>query len=461
LLKRKLALLASVLVVMFGAAGCLDLFSVPGIALSPDGNQIVFLSGLGSIITMGEGAGEMRFDLVSANLTDGSTNTIFASDGETLVTAFAVNPTNDDVAFMTAAKGGGTTIQLYSAGSTRELVSSTSFGVFGIGTMMAYSPDGSKLALTMLILPPEVAQNALSGGDDKLTSEQAKAIGFVAYMVDANAGTVTPISNLTSERANTVAWNPSGTKIAYNAWVDSNGDGLISTLPDFRGIQRGQAGDGSQIVIYDVGSGSSTVISGAGLNFSQIFLSDDKLAFASLDFTQLMRGGGSGLNIYDLASGSTNTIPGTPGGIFGLSPSPDGSQIVWLQSTGDASGESTNALYVSGPDFSNPRTVTTFSQEIPLPDRPVWTADGSAVLISVSNVLAQLPQQISASFSSATGETVVETEGGIAPEVLRIDIASGKTAVVYTGPMINSSFFTGIMGMVTSGSLDQMFSEPQ
>lgn len=460
MLKRKLALLASVLVVMFGAAGCLDLFSVPGIALSPDGNQIVFLSGFGQLLTEEDEEMETQFDLVSANLSDGATTTLYSPDENTLVTAFDINPTNGDVAFTTATKEGATTIQIYSAGSIRELVSAANFGASGIGTMMAYSPDGSKIALTMVTMPPEMLPKVLENDEDEaeMTDEEAKAFNFVAYVVDVNSGTITPISS-TTERANTVTWNPSSTQIVYNAWVDSDGDGIIATVPDAIKMRAGQPIDNSQLVLYDVASSTSKVIGPLGVNFSPVFLSDAQVGFSSIDPTKAASDAtaGSYLNVYDIASDSTQSTMGSLGGIYGLSLSPDGSKIAWIESAPSAE-DPDNTVYivvVANPDFSDEQQVIVFDEEVALPDQPIWTPDGSAVLISVTNALAQIPQQISASFSSS-GESSVETEGGAPAQVFRVDIATGESTPVFSGAMINSSFFTGLFGLATSGSMESM-----
>jgi hypothetical protein len=457
---KKSTFVMGMLCILALAAGCVDLFSVPGIAISPDGERIVFLSPGESLsfedAASGEANDDATFDLIQADLATGERTTIAAGDDETLITSFDVNPTNGDVVYLTTSEAGGTSLQLYgSDGSTRELLASSAFPGISIGTMLAFSPDGDKLAFTVLQLPPEVTPDDIQSDEDGLTPEQAKAVKFVAYVLDIGSGTLTPISNPDMERANTVAWSPSSNRVAYNAWFDANGDGVIATTPS---LSFGNADTGgsdlSRISVYDLGTGTTTPIDEPTLNFAPAFLTDDKLAYLSGDFASTAP---PAIKVYAIPTGESSlayqpmaTAP------IAMSVSPNGERVAWIEFADGSNETEPGVLYVSGSDFAEPRAVATLPVEIQFADPPIWTPDGNSVLISVTNFLAIIPQKISVSFSTS-GESSAETEGGTTPQVIQVDVDSGEINTVYSGSMINSSFFSGLFGVVTSGSLNNMF----
>jgi Tol biopolymer transport system component len=445
-------------------AGCVDLFSVPGFALSPDGSSIVFLSGYASLnIGDREEAEDSTFNLARADLASGQTTVIAAGDDKTSITAFAVSPTNGDVAYVTTNEESGTSLMLAAAdGSSRELLGAADFSGISIGTMMQFSPDGSKLAYTLIQLPPGITLDSVDD-DEEPDPEVLKQIKFVAYVFDLTTGQATAISNPDIERANTIAWSPAGDKIAYNAWVDGNDDGVISTMPSMD--SSATTVDVSRISVYNLGAGSSTPVDDPNINYAPAFLSNDRLAFVSI-LTSSTAGGSGGLKAVDLNTGvvSLAYTPSSDESLLGIAVSRDGSQVAWIESSsettsGDTESEEPSSVYVSGPDFAEPRKVADLPVDMLLPDVPIWTADGSAVLVSVTNPLSTLPAQISMSFSmemdsegvEATAEADAETSGSIG-KVVRVDIVAGTVTEVFTAPMINSSFFSSLFSLAASGS---------
>jgi Tol biopolymer transport system component len=452
---KKPGLLAALLALLVVAAGCVDLFAVPGIGLSPDGSSIVYLSGEASLSS--DDAEADNLNLVRMDFASGTTTTLSEGSGNSTVSAFAVNPANGDVAYLFISEETGSSLMLVGVdGTSRELIAPADFPGISLGTMMQFSPDGSKLAYTVIQLPPEITLESLEGeGDDEdLTQEQIDAIIFAAYVYDMASGAVTTISDPDAERAMTLAWSPAGDKLAYNAWYDSNDDGTIATSPDINlGGGDGAPSDVSRISVYDFGTGSATPVDDSGLNVAPEFLWDSSLAFVSADSAAM--NAPPVVKVADLANGSVNTVYAPPASAtLGVALSPDGTQVAWVEfppASDDEEATVPASLYVSGVDFGAPRKVADLPLEMQLTDIPVWMPDGASILVSVTNVLASLPQQISASFSS-DGESSVETEGGSDSQVVQIDLASGKIVNTYTGTMINSSFFAGLFSFSTANA---------
>ncbi|MBZ0290462.1 MAG: hypothetical protein K8I30_22745, partial [Anaerolineae bacterium] len=206
---RKYLLLVIAALVMVFAAGCVDLFAVPGVAVSPDGSKIYFLGG--DLDVMSGGSSDSILSLTSANVSDGTSTVIVPGSEGMLISAFAVNPTNGEVAYMVATKEGDASVMIYGTdGSSRQLVGKDAFGGIVSGTMMTYSKDGSKIALTGLLFPPDMSPAMLEGSSSDMTPEQLAKIKNVSWLINTGDGSVKAISNPDTERANTIAWSPNG-----------------------------------------------------------------------------------------------------------------------------------------------------------------------------------------------------------------------------------------------------------
>ena len=79
--------------VVLASAGCFDLFAVPGVQVSPDGNTVYFLTGAN--VSMDSMAGT---SLSSVGIGGGQPTALTTGSQTDLTSAFAVNPTNGDLA---------------------------------------------------------------------------------------------------------------------------------------------------------------------------------------------------------------------------------------------------------------------------------------------------------------------------------------------------------------------------
>ncbi len=450
-MSKKSLFLAISLMLMLATAGCFDLLAIPGVAVSPDGTQVYYLAPLS----------DKREDLAQLTLYQvamdgGEPQAITSPQALSSITAFTVNPMNGNVIYMETGEKGTSHLVRYTDRGTQEAVSSESFDTVALGSMLQYSPDGSQIALAVVLLPPNLDTAIL----DKLstaTPDDLKGVQFRLYLVNDSDGTLTPISDPDKERVNSVAWSPDGKLLAYTTWIDGNDDGVIMTLPNIDSATLAtDPGDRSQIRIYDVASGKTTSIESGKLDYSPVFTSDSTLAYATTDVTTIMTGGEQNIMVYDLASGSSQSVYKTSGLITGIALSPDGSQVAWAESGAalpSAGAAPANQVYVAGTDFQNPRSVTELPSEAGIPDIPVWTPDGKAVLMSTTSIISTIMKSALSSTSNTKAEPTPQ-------RLIRVTIEDGSQTTLYEGPMGNGNIFTTIFGLVTSGAMQQFGSFP-
>lgn len=447
---KKVFLLALGLLIALLSAGCFDLFAIPGVALSPDGSQIYFLSS-GSDPGLQAGIASLS----SLDVKSGKATVITSGSEQDFTTAFAVNPTNGDLAYVQTSAAKGTQIMLTSGGKTRELVPASAFTGFGVGTMMRYSPDGSQIALSLVLFPPDINPDVLSPDSLNIQVDRLAGTHFVLYVIKASDGTLTQVSDLDKEKVNTMDWSPSGKWLVYNAWRDNNDDGKVSTWPNIDpNTMSTDVGDRSQIRIYDLAAGKTTSVDSQTLDYAPTFISENQIAYVALDFSTIVTGSTPDLMIYDLSDKSSHSAYTSSGLITGLALSPDGKQVAWIESgaaqptTGDTPP---THLFISGTDFQNPRSVLEIPGDQGIPDIPVWTPDGKALLLSSTNVVASFAQQFAGIGAGSADLTV-----GRQQKLVRIDVGDGTSTTLYEGQMTNSSYFSSIFGLITSGALDQL-----
>jgi hypothetical protein len=308
-----------------------------------------------------------------------------------------------------------------------------------------------------------------------LTPEQLAKIKNVAWLVNVADGSVKTISNPDAERTNTIAWSPSGNLIAFNAWVDSNGDGTVSSagisgLPGMSAAAP-SGSDLSEVHIYDVGSGNTVKVQGTGLAFGPVFFSDSTVGYVTGDAMAMMGGAGGsgsgfGIATADVGSGASTPFYSASNLITGVSVSPDGSQVSWAEvessaASGAAGGDSSNMppakIYVSPVGSAAAKQVAEINGMF-LVDVPVWTPDGKALFISSTNILATALGGLGSMMGgmSAAAGADSTTEAPKPQQVTWVDVGSGETKVVYEGGMLNSGMFASIMSLAGIQGLDSM-----
>lgn len=446
--KKSLVFIFLALTLSITTSGCIDLFQVPGVAVSPDGSRIYFLEG--------DSEGSASGQLVSAPLGGAIDQTLYAGTEDDAASAYAVHPVTGEVAYVRSGpSAGGTSIEILNPadGSTRTLIGPEAFGLIGIGTMLQYSHDGNHLALTLMALPPEVTPESLSAEDTELTDEQFAAITYRAYVVNVADASLTEIVPGAPTAFNTLAWNASGTQIALNGWTDTNGDGKIVIFPT-DDPEAGEVGDSTNIYVYDVAGNSLTQLSNGLYNYAPTYVGDI-LFWVGVDMATEM------VSIMTTEGSPYSTV----NTITGIAPSPDGTRVAWTetQDSGDSEDQQPGLLYVGEAFFANPVLVAELPT-ISLPDVPVWMPDGQSILVTSTSIISQMVTSFTASFSfstdmESTPEATVESETPPAPSVVQVNIATGEVTTVYSGAVANSSIYAGLIGLVASGVLDEMFGD--
>ena len=443
--KKSLVFIFLALTLSITTSGCIDLFHVPGVAVSPDGSRIYFLEG----DTEGSSSGQ----LVSAALGGAADQILYAGTEDDAASAYAIHPVTGEVAYVRSGPASGcTSIEIFNHAdsSTRTLIGPEAFGLIGIGTMMQFSPDGSHLALTLLALPPEVTPESLSAEDSELTDEQLAAITYRAYVVNVADASLTEIVPGAPTAFNTLDWNASGTQVALNGWTDAIGDGKVVIFPT-DDPEEGVAGDSTNIYVFDVAGNSVSQVSSGLYNYAPTYVGDALFwvgVDAATEMVSIMATEGSPYS-------TANTITG-------IAPSPDGTKVVWgeSQSTGDSEEQLPGLVYIADSNFANPSLLA----ELPtnaLPDVPIWMPDSQSILVTSTSIISQMVTGFTASFSvstdgESTPEASVESQTPAIPTVVQINIATGEITPVYSGVVANSGIYAGIIGLAASGVLDDM-----
>ncbi len=444
--QKSLVLIVLALTLSISTSGCIDLFHVPGVAVSPDGSRVYFLTEDPERSPFGQ--------LVSAPLAGTIDQTLYANYDE-LPSAFATHSTTGEVAFMhTNPVTHRTMLEIFNPadGSTRTLITPETFGIGGVGTMMKYSPDGSHLALTLLALPPDLAPETLNAEESELTDEQIAAMISRVYVVNIADASLTEIVPSVATSFNTLSWNASSTQIALNGGADTNGDGKIVIFPTDE-PESGVTGDSTNIYVYDVAGNSLTQLTNGLYNYAPAFVGD-MLYWVSLSSSHIT-------NKRAKISTTEGILYTTANTITGIAPSPDGTKLAWAEAPGNGGNEELlpGLVYVADNNFANPILMAELPDH-PVPDVPVWMPDGQSILITSTNAIAQLVNRYGTSdihFDlSSTPEASVETETPVIATIVQINIVTGEATPIYTGPVGNSSAYAGTISLVSSDELENL-----
>jgi hypothetical protein len=446
-------------------SGCVDLFAVPGVGVSPDGSTLYFLA---SDMLTSESSSDSP--IASAQFSSaplGGTATVIGQSAG----AFAVNPVSGDVAFTSGTNVEGEVpqlqIQLVSGGTAAPFLGADAFGgAVVIPTEMAFSPDGNWLAITGVSIPADPA--FYTSTSDTMTPEQLAQIDGVLYLVDVAGASATLISDPATTWVNTIAWSPNGQTLAFNGWIDSNGDGTIDAsggITGMMGSMGGMTGEGgelslealtpdlSRIFLYNVGDGSIAPIETDTISVAPEFLSDSQLAYISAASVDM--GGSGGVTVYDISAGTSTSVYSSINTVTGVALSPDGSQVAWTEISTDDEGNSTSYLLVSDTSFSSPQQFD-IGTEFLMADAPVWMPDGSGVLVTSTNIFSSIISQLTTGMMAGFSEVVTPEPGTTLPSqgVKLVSLPGGEVSWVFQGSMINSSYTASVMSLVGLNSMD-------
>lgn len=443
--KKSLVFIFLAVTLSITTSGCIDLFHVPGVAVSPDGSRIYFLEG--------DIEGSASGQLVSAALGGAADQILYAGTENDAASAYAIHPATGEVAYVRSGpEAGGTSIEIFNPAdsSTRTLIGPETFGLVGIGTMMQFSPDGNHLAVTLLALPPDITPESLNADESELTDEQLAAITYRAYMVNIADASLTEIVPGAPTAFNTLDWNASGTQVALNGWTDANGDGKVVIFPT-DDPDNGIAGDSTNVFVYDVAGNSLTQVSNGLYNYAPTYVGDVLYWVGADTATEMV----SILSSEGSPYSTANTITG-------IAPSPDGSKIVWAetQNSDDSEEQLPGLVYIADGNFANSALLVELPT-IGLPDVPVWMPDSQSILVTSTSIISQMITGFTASFSvstdgESTPEANVASQVPTVPSVVKINIATGEITTVYSGAVANSGIYAGLIGLVASGALDDL-----
>ncbi len=450
--KNRLMVASLGLMLILALSGCLDIFALPNVAVSTDGQWAAFLQ-------MNMMDNDMA--LYGVNVNDGSQVRIGA-EGD-WQGAFDWHPDQAQIAYYNVSADGAPTIRVSDIGNPSE--GTDAFGAFAFpgpfwATQIAYSPNGQYLAISAIMLPEGTNLRGdvdlFSGPDDMMETQGA------VYLADFNNGTVTAISDPDAVFPSTLEWSPDSNKIAYVGWYDGNEDGNI----DFSGAGMFEAmfgaGDIADVYVYDVGSQSTSAIDDGNLNYSPSWLNDSSLAYVSFVLNLTSPEQGVNIKAYDVNGGNTSLlVEGGDNSILGVSASPDGSQIAYISSpsssdemmTGgvDEGGETEPVnLMVANADGSDARLVFQGDENTPFVDVPVWSPDGSTLFVSSANPLMSMFGGLAVGLDEEFGGEDA-TEDLNLQQLTLINVASGEATVLYEGGMASSGIIHFAFSLASSG----------
>jgi Tol biopolymer transport system component len=416
---------------VLGLSGCVDLFALPNVAVSSDGQWVAFL------IPEASGAATIP-SLKALNVNDGTLLDIgFEGDYQG---AFDWHPTTSEIAYYNVSFDGTPTIKVSDINS--DPAGLDYFGPFAFPrpfyvTQLAYSPDGTRLALSVILFPDGADLRSIGSVTFDMASAQA-----AVYVAELSAGTVTAVTELGGLFPSTLAWSPDGSKIAFAAWADGNGDGLIDVSgAGLRDVVSGIPADLAGVYVVDAGGGAVNKLSGDNLVLSPTWLDNSTLAAISLRLDAGTGSGGTDIVAFNVADGSSSIlVPGNDRETFTtVSAAPDGSKIAYTAAAigvatliGDdqLSDERAPTRIMVSDLNGEPAAVYEDIGEFGTTDVPVWSPDGSRLFITAAHPFAALLGMVAAHDpSAATAQQ----------QIVLVDLsAPGAGRMIYEGPQTTS-----------------------
>lgn len=356
------------LILTLALAACADIYSLPSVAVSSDGQWVALLA---------SEEFASRFSLKAVNVQDGSVLNI-GEDGHQQG-AFDWHPSTNELAYFNLDADGVPTIRTTSIGAPSSGVDrfgALAFpGAFWVN-QLAYSPDGTKLAIAALILP-------FGAAIDPNQPFSVNDVQSVLYIGDLETGRIESISPATVSPT-TVTWSPDGSKIAYMAWADDNQDSVINIKTDPTAGQ-----DRFRVFVYNVATGETSPINDPNLHSSPTWLDANQtlaLVASPLDGNAAK----NSIIAYDTGTQTATTIREADGQttVLGINAAPDGSRIAFAtvaQGVDTSNASQSSTAHVIAVDGSGETTVFTADGTTGILDVPVWSPDGTHLFLSTGN----------------------------------------------------------------------------
>lgn len=398
-------------------SGCAELFAIQNVKLNNESQWAAF-------VASEEFAS--RFSLKLINTQDGSLINVGAEG--TQQGAFDWHPTQPEIAYFNLDDAGVPSIQVANLSSPNtgiEQFGANAFpGSFWV-TQMEYSPDGSKLAMTALLLP----FGSIINPNQAPTLPNVQGVLYLADMTTGDMSIVSPNGILPT----TLTWSPDGSYIAYTAWADDNQDNLIDfTYDPAVGINVGR--DHFRTFIYEVATDNTTPVNHPDFyHLSPTWLDGQRLVLIANSATATTPTPNNSLIVYDVISQQSATLVPADGQntIMSVVASPDGSKLAYVtipQGSDLSSVSIPSQLFVAQSNGANPVAIYAADGTTGVLDAATWSNDSTQVYISTANP------------PSAQLTAFAEFDETLEPQrLIVVDVAAPNTIrAIYQGTMTSS-----------------------
>lgn len=460
--KSRLFLAGLSFILLTTLTGCFDLLAIPNIGVSADDDWVAYLS-------YDAESEESLFQLRAVNTTDGRIISFSEADEQG---AFAWHPDENRIAYYNYTPDETTTIRISSVddpSTGEDIIGSFAFPSNWFVTQMAFSPDGNQLAMTVILSEDQI----ISDIESEETVSSARELGLTAALYIANLadGSVNQITSPNELFPSLLTWSPTGSYIAYVGWIDGNEDDYI----DVSGSSFTETGgDTTTIGVYDVAANTTTTISdGATLDLSPTWIGEATLAYIIVNPATINLDNAFYIRAYDAStSSSLDLFDINDLGVLalGINASPDGNKLAFVglepddpslmgdDTTEDESGPALPApIYVldiaSGElqlvyEYQfDPELFTSDDSGGMALDVPVWTQDGTGLIIASGNPLTTLLLGATLSFG---GQETSPTTPSL-PAIL-VDLETGEATTIITEPIGSSGFLQSIITLAEAFS---------
>lgn len=451
MLKSRLLLTSISMILLTTLTGCFDLLGFPNIGVSHDDNWVAYLA-------IEPESEDDLYQLRAVNLADGTVINFSEPDQQG---AFAWHPSENRIAYYNAGADDTLSIRISSIDDPtigEDVVGSFSFPTDFFVTQMAFSPDGTQLAMSVILSEDELFDDT---EEETESSAEAPTFDAAVYIANLSDGSITQVTRPGEFFPSIVTWSPAGSYLAFLAWTDSNGDGFI----DISGEENESGGDITSVSVYDVATQAVTTIGdGTTSDLSPTWLDDSTLAYVALNLVAISPTEGFFIRGYDATTNSTTelaTFADLGAVTLAISASPDGNQVAFV---------GLPIINAEAPEDAPPPPAPVYIYDIasgelqavyeyvfdaalysdsdaPIMDVPVWTQDGESLIVAFGNPLSSLLFTFAAGFDTEA----IDSEMPALP-VLLIDIATGETTTLTTEPLGSSGLLQSLIPLAGSFS---------